>query len=89
MARYFEAPGGIRVQPVDVLPGNAHWIFVQMIMPDVRPGEVWYLVTRAGAAVGRLPGYYQLHELTELLETLGLGLADLHEPDAGKDAGTA
>ncbi|MGW3349603.1 hypothetical protein ACWDA3_40425 [Nonomuraea rubra] len=43
-------------------------------------------MTQGGAAVGRLPGYYQLHELTDLLETLGLTLADLRE--AGADAGT-
>ncbi|MFI7704887.1 hypothetical protein [Nonomuraea sp. NPDC049480] len=89
MPRYLEGPGGIRVHPVDVRPGNAHWIFVSMLDRDVQPGEVWYLVTRDGAAVGRVPGYYQLHELTELLEELGLGLADLHEPDTGADAGTA
>jgi len=46
MARYLEGSGGIRVQPVDVRPGNAHWIFVQVIAADVRPGEVRYLVTR-------------------------------------------
>jgi hypothetical protein len=89
MARYFAAPGGLRVQPVDVRPGNPHWIFVQMIAPDVRPGEVWYLVTKGGAAVGRLPGYYQLHELTELLETLGFKLSDLREAGADTQSGTA
>jgi hypothetical protein len=89
VARYLEGPGGIRVQPVDVCPGNVHWLFVSLVNPDVQPGEVWYLVTRGGAAVGRLPGYYQLHELTELLETLGLDLADLRESDAGTDTGTA
>jgi hypothetical protein len=30
-----------------------------------------------------------LHELTELLDALGLQLADLLEPDADADAGTA
>ncbi|MEO3875272.1 hypothetical protein ABGB18_41350 [Nonomuraea sp. B12E4] len=89
MGRHLEGPDGIRVQPVDVRPGNAHWLFVQMRAPDVRPGEVWYRVTRRGAAVGRVPGYYQLHELTELLEELGLELADLHEPGADADSGTA
>ncbi|MEV0385036.1 hypothetical protein [Nonomuraea sp. NPDC050643] len=89
MARYLEGPGGLRVQPVDVRPGTVHWIFVQMCSPDVRPGEVWYLVTRDGAAVGRVPGYYQLHELTRLLEDLGLELADLHEPDTRHGSGTA
>ncbi|UBU08665.1 hypothetical protein [Nonomuraea gerenzanensis] len=89
MSRYFEAPGGLRIQPVDVVPGSPHWIFVRMIAPDVQPGEVWYLVTRRGAAVGRLPGYYQLHELTDLLETLGLSLADLRETGGGAETGTA
>ncbi|MGW6499305.1 hypothetical protein [Nonomuraea angiospora] len=89
ISRYLEALGSIRVEPVDVRPGNVHWIFVQMISPNVRPGEVWYRVTRRGAAVGRLPGYYQLHELTELLETLELGLADLREVGGNADAGTA
>jgi hypothetical protein len=47
------------------------------------------LVTRGGAAVGRLPGYYQLNELTELLETLGLNLADLREVGDDTDTGIA
>jgi hypothetical protein len=89
MGRYFLAPGGIRIQPVDVVPSNAHWVFVRMIVPGVRPGEVWYLVTQGGAAVGRLPGYYQLHELTDLLETLGLTLADLREGGGETETGTA
>ncbi|TMR88043.1 hypothetical protein [Nonomuraea basaltis] len=58
-----------------------------MVNPDVQPGEVWYLVTRGGAAVGRLPGYYQLHELTELLEPLGLSLADFREVGDDTEAG--
>jgi hypothetical protein len=59
MARYLEGPGGIRVQPVEVRPGNVHGLFAQLIMRDVQPGEVWYRVTdRNGAAVGHLPGYY-------------------------------
>jgi hypothetical protein len=89
MARYPQGPGGIRVQPVDVRPGNVHWIFVILVNPDVQPGEVWYLVTRDGAAVGRLPSYFQLHELTDLLETLGLNLTDLREAGDDTDTGIA
>jgi hypothetical protein len=85
---HFEAPGGIRVQPVDIRPGNPHWIFVQMTTPNVRPDEVWYLATKDGAAVERLPGYYQLDELTELLETLGLKLAIFVNPAPVRMPGT-
>jgi hypothetical protein len=48
--------------------------------------RIRYLVTRGG--VGRVPGYYQLNELTDLLETLGLSLADLREVGADMDADT-
>lgn len=87
MATYLEGPGGLRVQPVQLQLGDVHLLFARMSEPDAQPGEIWYKVTWRGAAVG-LPPYYEMHELTILLQDLGLSLADLHEPDqAGEAAG--
>lgn len=87
MADYLVGPGGLKVTPVQ-LGTNVDLVLARMREPDAQPGEIWYRVTFNGMAVG-LPGYYQMHELTELLDELGLTLADLHDPDAGVGSQTA
>ncbi|MEU4229523.1 hypothetical protein AB0F17_34945 [Nonomuraea sp. NPDC026600] len=80
MGRYLEGPDGLRVEPVELRAGTAHWIFAQMREPSARPGEVWYKVTRDGHAVD-VPGYYQLEEI--------VSLAELREVDEGAGTETA
>ena len=75
MGRYLEGPDGLRVEPVQLAHGSAHWIFARMVEPGAQVGEVWYRVTRFGAAVGA--GYYQLDQLQEIVN-----LAELSAPEA-------
>lgn len=75
MSRYLVGPDGLRVEPVELTYGSAHWVFAQMVDPSAQAGEVWYLVTRNGRPVG-MPGYYQLHELEEIVN-----LGDLRAPE--------
>lgn len=80
MADYLEGPDGLKVRPVQLRTPDVHLLLARMGEPDVQLGDdVWYIVTHNGMAVG-LPPYYQLHELSNLLEDLGLSLADFHEP---------
>ncbi|MFB4275711.1 hypothetical protein ACBJ59_10500 [Nonomuraea sp. MTCD27] len=80
MGEYLVGPDGLRVEPVQLTPGSAHWIFARMVEPAARPGEVWYRVTRGGAAVGG--GYFQLDQLQEIVN-----LADLRAPEqAGEES---
>jgi hypothetical protein len=83
MAPYLLGPDGLKVEPVQLRRGDVHWLFARIVEPDAREGEVWYRVTRHGAAVG-FPGYYQLHELEEIVD-----LAELHGPDEDAGTGTA
>ncbi|MGR6924228.1 hypothetical protein ACU635_59045 [[Actinomadura] parvosata] len=84
MGRYLEGPGGLRVEPVELTAGSAHWIFARMREPNAQEGEVWYRVTtRDGQAVD-VPGYYQLHELEEIVP-----LAELRDPGAAAGDQTA
>lgn len=83
MSRYLVGPDGLRVEPVQLTRGTAHWIFAQMVDPGARPGEIWYFVTRNGRPLG-FPGYYQQHQLEEIVD-----LADLREPEEGADTGIA
>ncbi|MEV1178979.1 hypothetical protein [Nonomuraea sp. NPDC049784] len=77
--RYLVGPDGLRVTPVELSPTSEHWLFARMREPNAMPGEVWYRVTKNGSAIG-IPGYYQLHELQEIVS-----LADLRE--ANEEAG--
>ncbi|MEU6721778.1 hypothetical protein ABZ897_60970 [Nonomuraea sp. NPDC046802] len=79
MGRYLEGPGGLRVEPVKLTAGSAHWIFARMREPGAQQGEIWYKVTREGHAID-IPGYFQMHELQEIIP-----LADLR--DASDAAG--
>ncbi|MGW0486227.1 hypothetical protein [Nonomuraea sp. NPDC003214] len=78
--RYLVGPDGLRVEPVRLTRGSAHWLFARMREPDAREGEIWYKVTRDGHAVD-VPGYYQLHELEQVVP-----LSELREVDDGTAA---
>lgn len=79
MSRYLVGPGGLRVEPVQLQHGSAHWIFARMVEPEAQPGEIWYRVTKHGAAVGA--GYFQLDQLQEIVD-----LAKLRAPgEAGEE----
>lgn len=82
MADYLVGPDGLRVQPVKLRVGGADWLFARMVEPNAQLGEVWYRVTRGGAAVG--VGYYQLDELQDIVD-----LSQLHAPDEGAGEETA
>lgn len=82
MPSYLVGPDGLRVEPVQLEHGSAHWIFARMVEPSAQPGEVWYRVTRHGAAVG--PGYFQLDQLQEIVN-----LSELRAPDGQADSETA
>ncbi|GAA4042383.1 hypothetical protein ACIBH1_08340 [Nonomuraea sp. NPDC050663] len=83
MSPYLEGPDGLRVEPVQLKAGSLHLLMAQIREPGAQPGEVWYRITRRGMALG-VPGYYQLHELEEIVN-----LADLHAPEEGTATGTA
>lgn len=87
MTDHLVGPGGLKVTPVQ-LGQNVDLVLARMREPKAQPGEIWYKVTFNGMAVG-VPGYFQMHELTELLDELGLTLADLHEPEQGAGAASA
>lgn len=88
MARYLEGPDGLRIEPVELRPDNQHWLFARVKEPDAQVGEVWYIVTIHHRPVG-MPGYFQLHELEDLLRDLGYSLRDLREPEESEGTGIA
>ncbi len=79
MGRYLVRADGLRVEPVELTAGSPHWIIARMREPGARLGEVWYKVTASEGHAIDVPGYYQLHELQEIVD-----LADLRE--TGRDA---
>ncbi|MET7335994.1 hypothetical protein [Nonomuraea sp. NPDC005650] len=83
MGRYLVGPDGLRVVPVQLSPLSEHWLVARMREPQAMPGEVWYRVTRSGQAID-FPGYYQLHELQEIVD-----LADLREVEEDSGEATA
>lgn len=83
VAPYLIGPDGLRVEPVQLRKDSAHWLFARMKEPGAQVGEIWYRVTRNGQAVG-LPGYYQLHELEDLVD-----LSELRAPEEDTGTGTA
>ncbi|MFI6814720.1 hypothetical protein ACIBG7_20070 [Nonomuraea sp. NPDC050328] len=83
VAPYLEGPDGLHVEPIQLEPGSPHLLFARMREPRANPGEIWYRVTRRGLAVG-FPGYYQLHELEEIVD-----LSHLRGPDERTQRGTA
>ncbi|MGP4102204.1 hypothetical protein [Nonomuraea sp. KM90] len=74
--RYLVRADGLRVEPVTLTAGSPHWLFARMREPDAQLGEVWYKVTAPAGHAIDVPGYYQLHELQEIVD-----LADLREVD--------
>ncbi|MEU4574659.1 hypothetical protein [Nonomuraea sp. NPDC023979] len=83
MPDYLVGPDGLRVEPVQLMRGAAHWLFARIIEPTAQEGEVWYRVTRHGQAVG-FPGYYQLDQLQEIVD-----LSKLRGPDQSASSETA
>ncbi|NBE98928.1 hypothetical protein FE391_37590 [Nonomuraea sp. KC401] len=82
MGRYLEGPDGLRVGG-QADRGSAHWLLARMREPNAQVGEVWYKVTQDGHAID-VPGYYQLHELQEIVD-----LAQLREVDDAAGEQTA